>query len=417
MPTHQRSFPSRESTVSKIAPCRKSRIVHIVDDQIEDFLFIRFALEKSGFETVFHKSLADLATAYDPVVDGYIVLDVHLGSQDATDVIDHLAKTGGSPTVLLASGDPNSIASAVLYAEERGIAISGRLKKPFSGNQLLEALQSARTENRDVVGIDIRKGIREGWVYPAFQPKLCLQNNRFTGAEMLTRIACPDMEPISIQDFVNEASADQLRDLFLENMAFVVRQSPWFASRAMQVSVNVDLATLSCAQSELLDLMSNAPGCLEHITLEITEGSFQDFRAEHLKTLCKLKLKKVKLSMDDFGTSHSNFGRLFRIAFEEVKIDRSLVNGCGRSPKKQFILRAVINLAHDLKSRVVAEGVESLEDLEWLRAAKCDEAQGFLIGSPMSLRQLAERNQKTLQWPRMQPVFGRFKVPAGNPSP
>lgn len=125
---------------------------------------------------------------------------------------------------------------------------------------------------------------------------------------------------------------------------------------------------------------SMAPGQLE---FEITESMVMDNPEQAVHLLCALKAMGCHLSIDDFGTGYSSLAQLKRFPVDCLKIDRSFIQDLPGDADDAAIPRAVLAMAHSLKLRVVAEGVETAEQLQFLREHDCDDVQGFLLGRPM----------------------------------
>jgi EAL domain-containing protein (putative c-di-GMP-specific phosphodiesterase class I)/CheY-like chemotaxis protein len=369
------------------------RVIRIVDDMADSLQFVLRVLEQAGYEVALHSSIAELAASYSTLTAQAILLDVHLGNEDATDALDFLKQQRAIEDIYLISGDPASLDCARRYAEEREIRIAGTLEKPFTGRNILELLERSKTPvDKNVGDIDIEEGFAKGWVYPVLQPKLDLRSNSIRSAELLVRIAHPDLGPIAPHDFVRRLSDEQAQALFLQNIAFARRH---FAHGALSgneftINVNVDVWTLIQSSAELREFSEGSKNFYRNLVIEITEEGIAQLAPEDLKTLYKLSLKGARLAVDDFGTGHSNFSRLSRLPICEIKIDRSLVQQCAHQAQRQLIVRTIINMAHDLGARVVAEGVENYNDLAWLQSQGCDEVQGFLIGRPMRMERFTE---------------------------
>ena len=122
---------------------------------------------------------------------------------------------------------------------------------------------------------------------------------------------------------------------------------------------------------------------LPSLVLEVTESRLmQDVRAP-LDILSRLRLKRVGLSIDDFGTGHSSLAQLRDIPFDELKLDRSFINGAARDSSLRAIIEATLAIARQLGMKAVAEGVEDRSDWDCLRELGCDVAQGYFIAHPM----------------------------------
>lgn len=140
-----------------------------------------------------------------------------------------------------------------------------------------------------------------------------------------------------------------------------------------------------------------APGRLE---LEITEGVLIDNFDRGLSLLRRLKALGVRIAMDDFGSGYSSLTYLQAFPFDKIKIDRAFVMNLGRNPQSAAIIRAMIGLGHGLNISIVAEGVETQEQLSFLADEACDQVQGYLLGKPAPIDTYAE-------W------IGRAKRPSG----
>ena len=108
----------------------------------------------------------------------------------------------------------------------------------------------------------------------------------------------------------------------------------------------------------------------------------------HFDILTRLRLKRISLSIDDFGTGHSSLAQLRDIPFDELKVDQSFVHGVGRDPSLRALFEASLGMARQLGMKTVAEGVEDREDWDFLRLSRCDTAQGYFIAKPMPAAEL-----------------------------
>jgi EAL domain-containing protein (putative c-di-GMP-specific phosphodiesterase class I) len=123
---------------------------------------------------------------------------------------------------------------------------------------------------------------------------------------------------------------------------------------------------------------------LSSLALEVTERRLMNDSLGPLDVLTRLRLRRVGLSIDDFGTGHSSLAQLRDLPFDELKIDRSFVRGACHDPSLKAILEASAHMARQLGMKTVAEGVEDLLDWNVLRECGCDVAQGYFIGPPMT---------------------------------
>jgi EAL domain-containing protein (putative c-di-GMP-specific phosphodiesterase class I) len=155
----------------------------------------------------------------------------------------------------------------------------------------------------------------------------------------------------------------------------------------MQIAVNLSPAqfmhgdVVSLVHSILLET-GLAPDRLE---LEITEGVLIEDFDRGLALLRRLKSLGVRISMDDFGSGYSSLSYLQAFPFDKIKIDRTFVMNLGRNPQSAAIVRAVIDLGHGLEMSIVAEGVETQEQLSFLADEGCDAVQGYLLGKPQPI--------------------------------
>ena len=222
-----------------------------------------------------------------------------------------------------------------------------------------------------------------------YQPKVALSTNGIVGVEALLRWDHPVLGPVLPDEFIPVAEAT---GLIVPVGAWVLREAcrqcaSWQRSfegtPPITVAVNASAeqfrAGLVGAVREAVDESGLAPTSLY---LEVTESTVMHDVGAAIAILSELKALGLTVSIDDFGTGYSSLQYLRRLPLDEVKIDRSFVGGLGRDPEDTAIVAAVISLAHALDRDVVAEGVETLEQLYKLRSLGCELAQGYLFSPP-----------------------------------
>ena len=121
----------------------------------------------------------------------------------------------------------------------------------------------------------------------------------------------------------------------------------------------------------------------KHLELEITESSIMTHADSAIRVLRELKKLGIRVSVDDFGTGYSSLAHLKRLPIDILKIDQSFVRDVTTDPDDAALVMAIITLAHNLRLKVIAEGVETDEQLRFLRLLRCDEIQGFLFSKPV----------------------------------
>jgi EAL domain-containing protein (putative c-di-GMP-specific phosphodiesterase class I) len=158
----------------------------------------------------------------------------------------------------------------------------------------------------------------------------------------------------------------------------------------LQVAVNVSTDNLNALEfPDFVEAAAKETGVsLSSLVLEVTESRLMSDSVAPLDVLTRLRLRRVGLSIDDFGTGHSSLVQLRDLPFDELKIDRSFVRGACHDKSLKAIVEASVHMAQQLGMKTVAEGVEDLLDWNFLRECGCDVAQGYFIGRPMTPAEL-----------------------------
>jgi diguanylate cyclase (GGDEF)-like protein/PAS domain S-box-containing protein len=269
--------------------------------------------------------------------------------------------------------------------------------KHLGGNNFqfyTDSLQASTLERLQLEN-QLRKAIEEKQLKVFYQPKLCLATGKLNAAEALVRWDHPTMGRVPPGDFIGLAEETGLIGPIGE---FVLRQACWQACEwqrqgldAIRVSVNLSVHQLR--QGKLVSLVRQVleeTGLEPHfLELELTESQLLDSVEHIIATFQQLRDLGVKLAIDDFGTGYSSLSYLKRIPVDYVKIDQAFIRGLGEGTEDAAITRAIIAMAHGLSLKVVAEGVEHQEQLEFLKAERCDEVQGYLISRPVEAQVLA----------------------------
>jgi diguanylate cyclase (GGDEF)-like protein/PAS domain S-box-containing protein len=337
---------------------------------------------------------------------------------------DTVARIGGDEFVILMAEIRNAenaagIASKVLAAlrvpfviEEHELSVSascGIAISPADGTEAPVLLQRADTalyqckadggggyrlfdreiDRRAHARLQLEQGLRRAIEHGEFllhyQAQIDLANGTVTGAEALVRWQHPEGRLVAPGEFIPLA----------ENMGYIGAIGEWVLREActealrwppaLRVSVNVCARQLTqpdftATVREILEETEFPPGRLE---IEITESTLMSDPARAIATLGELQELGIQIAMDDFGTGYSSLGQLKRLPLQRLKIDKSFVQDVPDDPNEVVIVEAILGLARQLKRSVVAEGVETKSQLDFLRKRGCDEAQGYLIAKPV----------------------------------
>ena len=246
-----------------------------------------------------------------------------------------------------------------------------------------------RNQARHVLRMELRHALSRGELVLHYQAKVDTQTRRLVGAEALVRWQHPLRGMIPPADFIP----------FAEESGLILPIGDWVMRTACQQNVTWQTAglpairiavNLSACQFGHHDLVGQVRQVLrdtrmdpQYLELELTESVLVQEAEQAVPTLSRLNDIGIKLSLDDFGTGYSSLNYLRRFPLDNLKIDRSFISGMTSNAHDAIIVEAVIALAHNLKLRAIAEGVETREELDLLAALGCDEIQGFYFSKPL----------------------------------
>ena len=281
---------------------------------------------------------------------------------------------GGNPETLLQHAD------AAMYQAKKGGRNAYRLFTPE-----MNAFARERLE--------LENGLRRALLHREFilhyQPKVDVRTGSIDSAEALIRWQHPTRGLIAPMDFIPLAEETGLIIPIGEwvlNEACRQAQS-WRASGLRPLRVAVNLSAQQFRQKKLVDIVSAAlrTAGLEprYLELELTESTVMHDAEQSIEILRELSALGVRISVDDFGTGYSSLSYLRRLPLDKLKIDRTFIRELATSRDDAAIVRAIVSLAHNLRIKVIAEGVETPDQLVYLREAGCDQYQGYHYSAPV----------------------------------
>jgi EAL domain-containing protein (putative c-di-GMP-specific phosphodiesterase class I) len=247
---------------------------------------------------------------------------------------------------------------------------------------------------------DLRRAVDLREFEVAYQPIVCLDTRRVCGFEALVRWRHPEHGVIMPGDFISLAedtgliySIDNL--VLVESCAQVKHwQSTFGARMGEHLTLNINISGKHFGQPLLLSQVTRALGDSglhpESLNIEITESALMDNPAMAEEVLKQLKILGTKVCIDDFGTGYSSLSYLQRFPIDVVKVDRSFIDGVEGNLDSQAIVRTVFTLGQSLGLKVVAEGVETPDQLAFLEREGCRYVQGFLFYKPLSAGEVDE---------------------------
>lgn len=326
-----------------------------------------------------------------------ILLDLNMPEMDGIEFVRHLVEQRYEGSLVLISGeDERMLQAASKLVQAHKIKMLGHLQKPVSPEALAALLEQwtppaigrLRTAKAEYDVEAVRAAIANGELVNYYQPKVAVADGRVVGVETLVRWRHPVDGMVFPDQFIGVAEASGL----IDDLTRVVLSAALDQMRAwrdagldLRVAVNVSMDNLSGLG--FADFVTAAAVTARvppaEIVLEVTESRLMADLRVPLEILTRLRLKRFRLSIDDFGTGHSSLAQLRDIPFDELKIDRSFVHGAATNATLCAILESNLNLARHLGIEVVAEGVEDQADWDFLRRSGCDLAQGYFIARPM----------------------------------
>jgi diguanylate cyclase (GGDEF)-like protein len=252
--------------------------------------------------------------------------------------------------------------------------------------------EAMHREAVDVLNLEMemRRGLARGEFLLYYQPIVSIETGQVRAVEALLRWRHPERGLLLPESFVPLAEDN---GLILPLGSWVLREScrqlgAWDVQGAERpLGLTVNLSPRQLSKRDFLDEVSRtveeAGLQSRRITLEITESVIMDDAVVAAGLLTRVRDREMQVSIDDFGKGHSSLSQLHRLPFDVLKIDRSFVSAMGLRAGNREIVRTIVELGHNLDMRVVAEGVETPEQLAILRGMGCDDAQGYLFSPPV----------------------------------
>lgn len=236
---------------------------------------------------------------------------------------------------------------------------------------------------------DLGDANKRDQLWLAYQPQLDLKTGKIVGAEALLRWSHPELGFISPGDFIPIAETSGLilpiGDWLIDE---ICRQAAvWFEGGMPRLQFGINISGFQFKQrtvgAQVLDHLRHHGLGIEDVDLEITETVAMERTHQVKQNVDALNAAGVSISMDDFGTGYSSLSNLQHFPVRRLKVDGSFVRGVGQDPNDEKIVEAVIGLGHSLKLSVIAEGVETEEQIQFLRDRHCDEIQGYILSKPL----------------------------------
>jgi EAL domain-containing protein (putative c-di-GMP-specific phosphodiesterase class I)/ActR/RegA family two-component response regulator len=370
----------------------------ILDDDSEICELVATVAKGAGMESTTTSNAHDFMEALTPDVT-LILLDLVMPGVDGIEVMRLLSEQRCRAGIIVMSGvGKRIIESAESLAASLGLSIVDHLIKPFSIVQLEASLTRSRKPrvvseanpkldlSFDAVGFS--RAVEQEEFILHYQPQIEIATGRCIGVEALVRWQRPGLGLIAPGSFIDFAEElDLIDDLTwivikqgMAEMGTVTDRD----GETLSISFNISVLSLRhlTFPDNLMALASKYRVAPEKVILEVTETGLIRDLSKTLAVLTRLRMKKVRLSIDDFGTGFAMMQQLRLIPANELKIDKSLLDHLHLDGQR-VVVEKMIELSNALDMVSIAEGVETREQLEFLREKHCDIAQGFLFSKPL----------------------------------
>lgn len=376
-----------------------------VDDDPEIRTFVRTIGHRLGFDVIEIPDSTNFSKVIAEASPRVIVLDLNLPHADGITLLRQLQAEQCNASLIILSGcDARTLQTVRDLATAYGLHVLGAVRKPPSVNALEPLLRSVMSTAPVFDAKDLQEALHRREIVVYYQPKAHWINERWVvqSAEALARWQHPKVGLVGPAAFIPLAEETgligKLTEVVMEGAVNQLRN--WLALK-IDISIAVNLSPMLVSDMELPDrmrsLMQKHHVPCSRLTLEVTESAALPESQKAMDTLARLRVLGFGLAIDDFGTGNSSLLQLFRMPFNELKIDRCFVSRVLESEEARRIVQATVDLAHSLGLTACAEGVESGPMLEFIQSTGCDMAQGYFISHPLPAEQIG---QVATQWNR-----------------
>ncbi|MGF1707037.1 EAL domain-containing response regulator [Enterovibrio baiacu] len=386
----------------------REKWVLVIDDTESMIIMIESVLSQLGYNNVdsfTQPQLALDAVKQNPKKYDVVLTDLNMPEIDGMGVIRELGDLGFRGGVCIVSDlETRVVELAANIAQQQEVYLLGSIAKPISRDGLSRVLKrmgyvgrKKRLHLEKMTRDELIGHVSRDSIVPYYQPKLNPVSNRIESLEVVARIeVAKDNEMILPDNFIGTAIQHDLVDTITMQLAQKIATDMPALLKAFgnDVCISINLSPTQLSDLDIpkrLHQLFDAQNIDKHqIILEITEEHALK-SAEQLESLNRLRIQGYGVSMDDFGTGFTNIQQLRSLPFTEVKIDRSLVRQIHNDPFSQAIVRSLATFSPTENFKLVAEGVEELEELEYLVTHYPNMLiQGFLICQPKPIEQLTQ---------------------------
>lgn len=381
-----------------------SKKISVVDDNIDVCELVCSTAEAMGFDC---STATDAETFLQMLTPdtSLILLDLVMPDMDGVELLRLLSQQKCQAGIILMSGTGKRIIeSAGQLAQALGLSVVGSLQKPFRIAELEKVLEQ-RTNSSAVPPArqDQRVLIRKEELHQAilrdefvlhYQPQIDIVTGRVVGVEALARWQHPERGLVFPDTFINRMERlsliDELGWIVMTRGMSEVSQFAGSDGKTPMLSINESVYSLRNLKfPDILASLAEKHGIApSSVTIEITESGLIKELSNTLDILTRLRMKGFNLSIDDFGTGYAMMQQLKVIPATELKIDRSFIFDMRQNEQDRVIVQKTIEMGHELGIHIIAEGVETQDQLDFLHRKGCDSAQGYFFSRPLPANEM-----------------------------